>query len=183
MFAALMAIGANLTSWAPFLQVGGVPLSMAPFFCILAGLLLGSRLGALSMTVYMLVGIVGAPVFAQFKSGIFVIIGPTGGFIISYILTAYVSGKIVERKKEPTFPTFLIASLVGISTIYLFGTTYFWVANNVWLDFKMGYGAAWGIMSSFMIKDLAFTILGAIIAPRVFQAVKRATNYQKHHAA
>ncbi len=57
MFVALMAIGANIVSWAPFLQVAGVPLSMQPFFAILAGLLLGSRLGALSMTVYMLVGV------------------------------------------------------------------------------------------------------------------------------
>ncbi len=52
MFVALMAIGANIVSWAPFLQVAGIPLSMQPFFAILAGLLLGSRLGALSMTVY-----------------------------------------------------------------------------------------------------------------------------------
>ena len=62
MFVALMAIGANIVSWAPFLQVAGIPLSMQPFFAILAGLLLGSRLGALSMTVYMLVGAAGAPI-------------------------------------------------------------------------------------------------------------------------
>ncbi len=69
MFVALMAIGANIVSWAPFLQVAGIPLSMQPFFAILAGLLLGSRLGALSMTVYMLVGVAGAPIFANFKAG------------------------------------------------------------------------------------------------------------------
>ena len=71
MFAALMAIGANITSWAPFLQVGGVPLSLQPFFVILAGLLLGSRMGSISMIVYVLIGIAGAPVFAQFKAGKF----------------------------------------------------------------------------------------------------------------
>ncbi|MDE1455385.1 biotin transporter BioY, partial [Bacillus paralicheniformis] len=61
MFAALMGIGANITSFAPFLQIGGIPLTMQPFFCLLAGLLLGRKLGALSMIVYALVGFVGAP--------------------------------------------------------------------------------------------------------------------------
>lgn len=100
MFAALMAVGANITSWAPFLQIANVPLSMQPFFCILAGLLLGSRLGALSMTTYALIGIAGAPVFAQFHGGIGVIFGSTGGFILSYIVTAFVVGKILELSKE-----------------------------------------------------------------------------------
>ncbi len=99
MFVALMAIGANIVSWAPFLQVAGIPLSMQPFFAILAGLLLGSRLGALSMTVYMLVGVAGAPIFANFKAGFGALLDPTGGFIIAFIIVAYVSGKLVEQKR------------------------------------------------------------------------------------
>lgn len=100
MFVALMAIGANIVSWAPFLQVAGIPLSMQPFFAILAGLLLGSRLGALSMTVYMLVGVAGAPIFANFKAGFGALLDPTGGFIIAFIIVAYVSGKLVEQKEK-----------------------------------------------------------------------------------
>ncbi len=103
MFVALMAIGANIVSWAPFLQVAGIPLSMQPFFAILAGLLLGSRLGALSMTVYMLVGLAGAPIFANFKVGFGALLDPTGGFIIAFIIVAYVSGKLVEQKRKTHF--------------------------------------------------------------------------------
>lgn len=176
MFAALMAIGANITSWAPFLQVAGVPLSMQPFFCILAGLLLGSRLGALSMTIYALVGIAGAPVFAQFSGGISVIFQSTGGFILSYIVTAYAVGKILEVSKEKKLSAFLSASFVGITLIYIIGTTYMWLALNVWMNAPMSYGAAWGIMAWFIVKDVAFTILGALLAPRIYFAVTKATN-------
>ncbi|MDG4658265.1 biotin transporter BioY [Ectobacillus antri] len=171
MFVALMAIGANITSWAPFLQVAGIPLSMQPFFAILAGLLLGSRVGALSMTVYMLVGIAGAPVFAQFSAGIDTVLGMSGGFILSYIVVAYVTGKIVESKVIPTFSTFLISSLVGIALIYVIGTNYMYAAANVWLEADMEYATAWKIMMWFMVKDLAFTILGAVIAPRIYRAI------------
>ena len=122
MFVALMAIGANIVSWAPFLQVAGIPLSMQPFFAILAGLLLGSRLGALSMTVYMLVGVAGF--HANFKAGFGALLDPTGGFIIAFIIVAYVSGKLVEQKERPTFITFAIASFTGIILTYIIGTTY-----------------------------------------------------------
>ncbi|PLR67061.1 biotin transporter BioY [Bacillus sp. UMB0893] len=180
MFAALMAIGANLTS---FLTVGTVPLSMQPFFCILAGLLLGSRLGALSMTVYALVGIAGAPVFAQFSGGIGVIFGSTGGFILSYIAAAYVVGKIVEASKKPTLPVFFVSSFVGIALIYIIGTTYMYAALNYWLNVDMSYSAAWVVMTWFMVKDVIFTAIGAVIAPRVYNAVHKATNLSKHRVA
>ncbi|WLR50433.1 biotin transporter BioY [Bacillus tianshenii] len=173
MFVALMAIGSNITSWAPFLQIAGVPLSMGPFLSILAGLLLGSRLGALSMLVYLLVGIAGAPVFSQFKGGIAVVFGNTGGFLISYIVAAYVAGKIMEKAQAPTRSTFYIASFVGIGIIYIIGTNYMYAALNVWLGVDMGYAAAWKVMAAFAVKDIAFTILGATIAPRIYQAVHR----------
>ena len=69
MFAALMMIGANITAFAPFLVIGGVPITLQTFFAILAGLILGSRRGALAMTVYMFIGLAGAPVFAKFSGG------------------------------------------------------------------------------------------------------------------
>ncbi|MEH7461982.1 biotin transporter BioY [Bacillus thuringiensis] len=173
MFVALMAIGANITSWAPFLQVAGVPLSMQPFFAILAGLLLGSRLGALSMIVYALVGIAGAPIFAEFKAGFSQLLGPTGGFIIAFIIVAYVTGKIVEQVKKPKFGTFITASAVGIILTYIIGTTYMYLAINNWMGGHISYVAAWKIMMWFAVKDVIFTIIGAVIAPRIYYAVRR----------
>ncbi len=183
MFVALMAVGANITSWAPFLQVAGIPLSMQPFFSILAGLLLGSRLGALSMIVYTLAGLMGLPVFAQFKSGIGVIMGPTGGFLLSFIVVAYVAGKIVEQKENPTFGTFLIAALTGIVLNYLIGTHYMYFAVNNWIGGNMSYIAAWKVMMWFAVKDLAFTILEAVLAPRLYRAITRSSLHQARNRA
>ncbi|KEK25148.1 biotin transporter BioY [Bacillus gaemokensis] len=181
MFVALMAIGANIVSWAPFLQVAGVPLSMQPFFAILAGLLLGSRLGALSMTVYMLVGVAGAPIFANFKAGFGALLDPTGGFIIAFIVVAYVTGKLVEQKEKPQFGTFAIASATGIILTYVIGTTYMYAAVNVWMGGNMSYKAAWIIMMWFAIKDIIFTVISAVIAPRIYYAVRRSA-YQHSHS-
>ncbi|EEL48703.1 BioY family transporter [Bacillus cereus] len=181
MFVALMAIGANIVSWAPFLQVGGVPLSMQPFFAILAGLLLGSRLGALSMFVYMLVGVAGAPIFANFKAGFGALLDPTGGFIIAFIIVAYVSGKLVEQREKPQFGTFAIASFTGIILTYIIGTTYMYAAVNFWMGGDMSYKAAWAIMMWFAVKDIIFTIIGAVIAPRIYYAVRRSA-YQHSHS-
>src|SRR5699024_2395253 len=100
MFVALAAIGANLTSVAPFLVVGGVPITLQTFFAVLAGLVLGSRMGAFSMFVYMMAGLAGAPVFAQFKGGAGAALSPTFGFILSFILVAYFAGKIREMNSS-----------------------------------------------------------------------------------
>jgi biotin transport system substrate-specific component len=156
---------------------------MQPFFCILAGLLLGSRLGALSMIVYALVGIAGAPVFAQFSGGIGVIFGSTGGFILSYIAAAYAVGKIVEASKKPALPVFFVSSFVGIALIYIIGTTYMYAALNYWLNVDMSYSAAWVVMTWFMVKDVIFTAIGAVIAPRIYNAVHKGTNLGKHRVA
>ncbi|WP_077619224.1 biotin transporter BioY [Bacillus sinesaloumensis] len=174
MFAALMAIGANITSMVPFLQVAGVPLTMQTFFAVLAGLLLGSRLGAISMSIYMLIGIAGAPVFSGFEAGIAPIIGSTGGFILSFIPTAYFAGKIVEYAKgNPTLSTFMLAAFVGLFMNYFIGTNYMYFALNFWLEVKMSYGAAWAVMAWFIVKDLAFTVFAACISPRIYRAVTK----------
>ena len=70
MFVVLIAIGANITSIVPFLVVGGVPITLQTFFAILAGLILGSRLGVISTSVYAFIGLIGIPVFAQFRGGL-----------------------------------------------------------------------------------------------------------------
>ncbi len=172
MFAALMAVGANI---AQFLVVGGVPITLQTFFAILAGLLLGSRLGAISLTVYALVGLAGAPVFAQFTGGPAVLFKPTFGFILSYILVAYVAGKIVESKSKPTIRTFMIASFTGFILNYVLGTNYMYYAYKVWAEAPEGftYGMAWMWMVAPLPKDVILSIVAALISPRIYSAVTK----------
>ncbi|ETI66056.1 biotin transporter BioY [Neobacillus vireti] len=171
MFVALMAIGANITTIAPFLRVGGVPITLQTFFAILAGLILGSRLGAIAMLVYMLVGMVGAPVFADFYGGLSIIIRPTFGFIVSYIFVAFIIGRVVERKK--TVAAFIIAAVIGMAVNYLLGTNWMYFAYKIWAAAPSGftYKMAWLWMVPPLPKDLILAIFAGMMAHRLEKTV------------
>jgi biotin transport system substrate-specific component len=171
MFVALMAIGANITSFVPFMVVGGVPITLQTFFAILAGAILGSRLGTISMTVYLLVGLVGVPVFSRFGAGLSSIFSPTFGFIISYIFTAFIIGKIVEKNKS--LPFFIIAALIGMAVNYLFGTNWMYFAYKLWAAAPDGftYKLAWLWMVVPLPKDIILAVFAGIMAHRLEKSV------------
>ncbi|MCQ6268020.1 biotin transporter BioY [Fictibacillus sp. WQ 8-8] len=174
MFAALMAVGGNITAWIPALVFGQVPVTLQTFFCILAGLLLGSRLGAVSMIVYTLVGLAGAPVFAGFSGGPSIIFKPTFGFILSFILAAYVAGKILEMAKKPSLPVFFLASFAGLIVNYFIGTTFLYAALTNWAAVEgVTYLGTWKGMLLFLPKDVILTAVTAVISPRIYKAVAK----------
>lgn len=170
MFSALMAIGANLTS---FLIIGGVPITLQTFFAILAGILLGSRLGAASMIVYAFIGLAGVPVFAKFSGGMDTIISPTFGFILSFILLAYVVGLITE--KFPTRKGFVIAALAGLVINYVVGTNWMYAAYKLWFAAPEGftYALAWAWMVPPLPKDLILAVLAGLFGFRLKPIIKK----------
>ena len=172
MFAALMMIGANITAFAPFLVIGGVPITLQTFFAILAGLILGSRRGALAMTVYMFIGLAGAPVFARFSGGFGSIISPTFGFIVSFIFVAFIVGKIVEKNGK--LHGYIIAALVGVSVNYLFGTNWMYFAYKFWsaAPDAFTYKVAWLWMVPPFPKDIILAILAGIFGHRMYKVLK-----------
>src|SRR5690625_2172179 len=172
MFATLMMIGANITAFAPFLVVGGVPITLQTFFAILAGLILGSRLGAISMTVYMFVGLAGAPVFSRFSGGFGSILSPTFGFIVSFIFVAYICGKIVERNGK--LHNYIIAALVAMTVNYLFGTNWMYFAYKLWAAAPdaFTYKVAWLWMLPPLPKDIILAVLAGIFGHRMFKVLK-----------
>jgi biotin transport system substrate-specific component len=180
MFAALMVIGANATS---FITIASIPLTLQTFFAILAGALLGSRLGSLSMIVYTLVGFLGVPVFAQLSNGYSAIISPTFGFILSFIILAFVTGKIVEAKGKPTLATFFIACFVGLILNYVIGTTYLYASLKYFLGIDITYLAAWKLMLVFLYKDIAVTVLAALLCPKVYKTVNKTSKLTSKPAA
>ncbi|KAB2338122.1 biotin transporter BioY [Cytobacillus depressus] len=167
MFVALMCIGANITSFVPFMVIGGVPITLQTFFAILSGAILGSRLGAITMAVYAFVGLAGVPVFAKFGGGLSSLISPTFGFILSYILTAYVTGKIIEKKK--TLPVYIFAALVGMVINYVLGTNWMYFAYKLWASAPEGftYKMAWMWMVVPLPKDIILAILAGMMAIRL----------------
>ncbi|MED1419338.1 biotin transporter BioY [Bacillus smithii] len=171
LFAALMMIGANITSFAPFMVINGVPITLQTVFAVLAGAVLGKRLGAISMTVYALIGIIGVPVSAQFKGGFETIFSPTFGFILSFILAAYITGWIIEKKKTQT--ACVIASLAGMAANYLFGTNWMYMAMKLWADAPpaFSYKAAWLTMLVPLPKDILLSVFAGFLAYRLERTV------------
>ncbi|MDO4614688.1 MAG: biotin transporter BioY [Lachnospiraceae bacterium] len=101
--------------------VGQVPISMATFAVMLMAALLGKSMGTAAALVYMLLGAAGLPVFASYKAGISVLLGPTGGYVIGYLFLAWCTGFGSEKGKWQ-----LVAGMIGGTAIlYLFGTVWF----------------------------------------------------------
>jgi biotin transport system substrate-specific component len=116
LFAALTAVGAFIS-----FPLYPVPITLQNLFTLLAGMTLGSVLGGSSQIIYVLLGIIGLPVFAGFKAGIGVLFGPTGGFLFGFIISSYIIGKIIELKKEKDIFYYFLAGGLGIVIIYIIG--------------------------------------------------------------
>ncbi|MGE8203131.1 biotin transporter BioY [Heyndrickxia sp. NPDC080065] len=172
LFTAFMMIGANITSLVPFMVIGGVPITLQTFFAILAGAVLGSRLGAISMLVYAIVGLAGAPVFARFSGGIGEFLSPSFGFIISFIFTSYFVGKIIEKNQH--LYVYFIASIVGLITNYFIGTNWMFFAYKVWAAAPEGftYKMAWLWMALPLPKDIILSLFAGWMAYRLHKTVK-----------
>ncbi|REB07954.1 biotin transporter BioY [Sporosarcina sp. BI001-red] len=172
MFAALMMIGANITYFLPALSVSGVPITLQTFFAVLAGLLLGSRYGAVSMTVYMAIGLAGAPVFAKFSGGFGEIVSPLFGFVLSFIVVAYVVGKIAE--KNSTVTGFVVAALVGCFFNYVIGTNWMFVAYKLWAAAPdaFTYKMAWIWMVPPLPKDIILSVFAGVFGHRMVRILR-----------
>lgn len=151
-----------------FLKLGGeivVPFSILPFMVMLAGAILGPRSGALSVVVYVLIGLIGAPVFAKPPyAGFTYILQPTFGFLLGFILAAYVIGKLL-RKPSLHLGYYVLAMTIGIFVMYLVGIPYlygiikFYLGKpfSMWSAIKVG-------MLPFIGLDLIKGTLAALIA-------------------
>lgn len=101
----------------------GVPMTMQTFAVTLAAVILGAKRGAVSMLIYLLIGAMGVPVFAGFGGGLQSLVGPTGGFLLSFPVMAFVIGIGVKyRKKRGMFTLFLI---LGTLVNYVIGVAMF----------------------------------------------------------
>lgn len=171
-FSTLIMIGANITAFVPFLTIGGVPITLQTFFAILAGLVLGSKKGAIACIVYLCIGLAGAPVFSKFNGGFSYILMPTFGFIASFILSAFVAGKIVETVKSKS--SYVMAALIATAINYVIGTTWMYVAFKLWaasLD-NLTYKLLWLWMLPPLPKDIVLAIFAGYFAYRIQKTLK-----------
>jgi biotin transport system substrate-specific component len=167
---ALLVIAGSIVV-ALFAQVS-IPLSFTPvpltgqtFAVLLVGAALGSKRGASSLALYTLEGVIGLPVFAGWTSGLAKLIGPTGGYLIGFIVAAYVIGLLAERGLDRNWRTALVPFLIGTLVIYLFGAT--------WLAYFLGLADALALgVLPFLIGDAIKLILAAIALSSAWTLVK-----------
>lgn len=173
----LVALFAALTAVGAFIQIplGTVPITLQFLFTALSGIMLGSRLGALSQLVYVVIGLIGVPVFAGGIGGITAVVSPSFGYLIGFILAAYIIGKISEGYSSPRLIHFLAASIGGAIVIYLIGVPYlyyivrFVVGKQITLMTALKTG-----FYVFIPGDLMKCIIVAAIGSKVVPVVKKA---------
>lgn len=159
LFSALTAAGALISIPLPF---SPVPITMQTLFTYLAGALLGGYLGALSQLIYVLMGIVGLPVFAGGNAGFVVLIGPTGGYLLGFVLGSFTIGKLVKIKKNPSFQWLLICMISGTAVIYLLGV----LQLMNWTGMGAAEAFAIGVFP-FILGDLLKMLVATYITIRI----------------
>ena len=159
LFAALTAAVAPLKIPLGFTPV---PITLQTLVVLMSGAMLGPYYGALAMILYVVVGILGLPVFAGGGSGIGAILGPTGGYLISYFIAAYVIGKVVQMRKKPKFIDYVVAMVAGTIIIYVLGAGWGMVVTGLGI-----YAILAGWVLPFIIGDTIKLLAAAYIAKNI----------------
>lgn len=168
LFVALIAAGAFIKIPVPL-----VPFTLQFLFTMLAGLLLGGRLGALAVCAYIALGLAGLPVFAQ-GGGIAYVFQPSFGYLLGFAAGAYATGALANRVPRPGFGRLLAANFLGLAIVYLFGMVYYYLISNFYLGTPMGL---WPLfLYCFLLAvpgDIVLCILGAALGKRLIPLLHR----------
>lgn len=126
-FTALTAIGAFIS-----IPIGPVPITLQSFFVLMSGIILGSKKAFFSQVTYLLLGLIGFPIFSGFSGGLQHLLKPSFGFLLGYLAAAFVVGKLTEGKSL-TSVNLSAAILTGTLLIYAFGLPYMYYILNIML--------------------------------------------------
>ncbi len=162
LMAALMAVGAYI-----HVPVGPVPIVLTNLFVLLSGLLIGSRWGLVSVGLYLLIGAIGMPVFYGGKGGIAHILGPTGGYLFGFALSAWGTGFISQRFRH---------HVVGEGIAVIFGVLAVYGVGVPWLKLVTGmsWEKAWLVgMLPFLVGDAVKAFVAVVLARAVRPMLKR----------
>lgn len=168
LFVALIAVGTFIKIPIPV-----VPFTLQFLFTMMAGLFLGPTAGAVCVLVYMLLGLVGLPIFAE-GGGLFYVLKPSFGYIIGFVVGTYVTGFMVKRSKKLTYPSVLIANFAGLFFVYLLGMVYYYIISNYVIMTPIGL---WPLfLYCFILAvpgDIALCLLGAYLGTRLIPVTRR----------
>jgi len=167
LFAAVICAAAPFVIMLPF---SPVPLSLATFVIYIAAASINWKTGTLAVVLYLLIGMIGLPVFSGFTGGVQKLVGPTGGFLIGYIPCALIIGLLVDKleKKLWIYP---VSMVLGTAVLYAFGTVWFMVSLKYTLA-----AALVACVVPFLPGDAAKIVLASVIAPALRKLLKKQAN-------
>ena len=157
------------------IPVASVPISASTFVISLAAVLLGSKYSMICVCLYLLIGMVGVPVFAGWRSGISVILGPTGGYLIGYLFIALFTGIFMKYGKEKLV-MIIIGMVLGTVSCYVIGTA--WLAYELSLDLRAALMA--GVIP-FIPGDIIKIVVCAVISIPIKKQLKRSMELQREN--
>jgi biotin transport system substrate-specific component len=157
-FSGFVALTARIEIMLPFTPV---PITGQTLGVLLTGAALGSRRGSLALLLYLIEGALGLPVFAGGASGIARIIGPTGGYLLSYPLAAGVVGWLAERGWDRRLPLAMLAMLIGNLIIYLIGVPWLGLYKGILGNVSL----LWAGVYPFLPGDLLKILIAAGVLP------------------
>lgn len=159
MFSALLIVLSQLSIPTPT----GVPITLQTFAVAITGVILGWKFGLVSTLIYILLGVAGLPVFANFKAGLQAIMGPTGGFIYGFILMVILCGIGSKRKN------ILLGILIGI--IGLLGCHVLGINHYAFLSNISFWKSALLVSIPYFIKDVVSIVLAFVIGIQVKKSI------------
>jgi biotin transport system substrate-specific component len=160
-FSLLNALAAQVA-----IPIGPVPITGQTFAVTLTGALLGSRLGAAALIVYLIEGACGLPFFANGSAGFPVLLGPTGGYLVAFPAAAFITGAFAENGWDKSFWRASTAMAVGSLVILLIG----WVWLTQFMPADVAFRAG---VSPFIIGDIVKIVLAAALLPSGWYLLKR----------
>lgn len=150
-----------------------VPLTFQAFFVILAGAIFGKKIGAAASALYLVLGLIGVPVFTG-GGGIGYIAKPTFGYIIGFIIGGFLVGYLKERFHVEKFLSYALISFLSLVPVYLLGTVYFYLLNVYVLNTPQDIGT---VIAACVLTPLpnAFihSFLIGLVAPQLVKALKK----------
>lgn len=169
LFIALLTVSAYLKVY-----VAGVPHTFQLLCTVMAGMLLGGKLGALTVAVYVFMGLLGIPVFTG-GGGFAYILQPTFGYLLGFIISAFVIGEIVHKTDRPGYKRLLCASFAGFVISYAAGMIYFYLIRNFYMaDAPIG---VWSLFVNcfFLIApgDIILCVIAAVISKRLIPILRK----------
>lgn len=169
-FAALTAVCAQISIPLPFTTV---PLSMVILAVFLCGAILSPLDAFLAQAVYILVGAIGLPVYAQFTGGPGILFGMTGGYLFAYLAMAPVIALCARRFKKHLYPALLAGMAIALVICYTVGTVWFVIITKATF-----IAALSSCVVPFVIPDVIKIVIGAALALALRKALSKARLYE-----